>query len=59
MHALAAVAGQLVKDRQMLPDRDFPARWKLAHIFGAILMLVRCLWRSGQSWQGFSIVRMF
>lgn len=43
MHTLAAVSGQLVKDRQMLPNRDFPTGWKLAHIFRVILMLVRCL----------------
>lgn len=43
MQSLAAVAGQLVKDRQMLPNRDFPTRWKLAHIFRAILMPIRCL----------------
>lgn len=26
MHCLSAVAGQLVKDRQMLPNRDFSTR---------------------------------
>lgn len=44
MSTMAAVAGHLVKDRQMLPNRDFPTRWKLDNILRAILILSLKIW---------------
>lgn len=44
MSTMAAVAGHLVKDRQILPNRDFPTRWKLDNILRAILILSLKIW---------------